>query len=447
MTLRKVIFWMHLLAGVVAGIVIGIMSFTGAAIAFEKEIIAWAEREARTVPAPSSNASPRPLDDLLAKVKEANPEARPTAITLRNDPQAAVTVAIGREATMYANPYTGEVREGGAQGWRTFMHVMTDWHRYVGAHGENRNTGKAITGACNIAFLVLAVSGLYLWWPRSWSMRSLKAVTTFDGRLRGKARDWNWHNVIGFWTLPVIIVLTTTATVISYRWANNLVYRVTGTEPPPAPGAAAVEVPQPPPGAKRLGYDALVVAAREQVPQWDQITLRLGGSPARGATGGGNSRPSGSQAAASTEPASERSGTGTERSQREGGERNSGERGGERGNAPQPVTLTIREKGAWPLFASTQLTLDPFTANVLRKETFADYNLGRKTRSWMRFLHTGEALGKPGQAVAGVASLGGVVLVWTGFALAFRRFLAWRRKGKGAANPPLANEPAAGQVS
>jgi uncharacterized iron-regulated membrane protein len=37
-------------------------------------------------------------------------------------------------------------------------------------------------------------------------------------------------------------------------------------------------------------------------------------------------------------------------------------------------------------------------------------------------LHTGEAVGWLGQLVAGIASLGGGVLVFTGLALSFRRF-------------------------
>ena len=43
----------------------------------------------------------------------------------------------------------------------------------------------------------------------------------------------------------------------------------------------------------------------------------------------------------------------------------------------------------------------------------------------LRFAHTGEVLGLPGQFVAGLVSLGGVILVYTGFALSYRRFVAW----------------------
>ena len=59
---------------------------------------------------------------------------------------------------------------------------------------------------------------------------------------------------------------------------------------------------------------------------------------------------------------------------------------------------------------------------MLSSEGYADYNSGRKVRSWTRFLHTGEALGPLGQFVAGLASLGGAMLVWTGISLAIRRF-------------------------
>jgi uncharacterized iron-regulated membrane protein len=46
-------------------------------------------------------------------------------------------------------------------------------------------------------------------------------------------------------------------------------------------------------------------------------------------------------------------------------------------------------------------------------------------RSFMRFAHTGEVAGIVGQTIAGVASLGGCFLVYTGLALALRRFRAW----------------------
>jgi hypothetical protein len=48
----------------------------------------------------------------------------------------------------------------------------------------------------------------------------------------------------------------------------------------------------------------------------------------------------------------------------------------------------------------------------------------------MRFVHTGEYYGMAGQAIAGIASLGGALLVWTGIALSYRRFRAWLARGR-----------------
>ncbi len=48
-----------------------------------------------------------------------------------------------------------------------------------------------------------------------------------------------------------------------------------------------------------------------------------------------------------------------------------------------------------------------------------------KARGWLRFAHTGELGGLTGQIIAGIGCLGGVFLVYTGFALAVRRLVNW----------------------
>ncbi len=428
---RKILFWLHLIAGVVAGVVIFIMSATGVALAFEKEIIAWAERDVRRVTPPSPGVSPMNLEQLLAILREQGPGDRPASITLEADPTIAVAVSYGRTNAFYVNPYTGEVREQGAKRTREFMHLMVDLHRYVGGHDEKRALGKAITGACNVAFLFLAVSGLYLWWPRQWTKKILASVGLMSFKLRGKARDFNWHNAVGLWCAPVLIVLTATAMPISYRWATDLIYRVTGNEPPrqAGPGAptANVEVPTPPPGSRPLGLEVMFATAQKEFPDWQQISYRTGG---RGGRPGATNAPAANAANTATNlPAGELATSDANRTEgaREGNRASGnserrGEGGREGRGAAQPVTLAIKTKGQWPLFATTTLTLDPYTGNVLKKEGYADQNLGRQIRSWTRFLHTGEALGVVGKAVAGLASAGALLLVWTGFALTLRRF-------------------------
>lgn len=228
---RKIIFWLHLTAGVVAGTVIFIMSVTGALLAFEKNIVEFAEREMRVVE-PVENARKLSAREILDKVREVKPEAKLSAISLQNTPNAAWQISLGRDGQIFVNPYTGEITGEGATDVRGFFRAVTDWHRWLALSGDNRPIAKAVTGASNLAFLFLAISGVYIWFPRRLSSKHFKSVLWFRRGLRGRTRNFNWHNVIGFWSSLCLIVLTVTASVISYQRAGNLVYTLTGNEVP-----------------------------------------------------------------------------------------------------------------------------------------------------------------------------------------------------------------------
>jgi len=201
--------------------------------------------------------------------------------------------------------------------------------------------------------------------------------------------------------------------VMSYQWANDLLYTLTGNTPPPRPPGVAERRPAaadsrqkgvglrvasnlPDGGAgrqsraagraaveqqgrigeggeagsqpQRAGLEALFAAAVQQAPHWQSMTVRL---PQRDAT---------------------------------------------------QVTVTLEEAKVLHPYPRSILTLDAVTAAIVQWEPYASYNLGRTLRAWVRPVHTGEGGRIVGQGIAALASAGGVVLVWTGLALAWRRF-------------------------
>jgi uncharacterized iron-regulated membrane protein len=394
--LRRAVFWLHLTVGLTAGAVIFTMAVTGALLAFEPQLVDLAERSLWTGPPPAPGAPRLPLGEVVAKAEARQGGERATTVSLRPDPGASVRVGFGRDAVWFMNPYTGEASGPGSR-THDVMHVIEDWHRWLGS----RDLGRPITGACNLAFLGLAVSGLYLWWPRTWSRIAVRAVSVLDVRLRGRARDFNWHNATGAWCAPVLIVLTLTGAVMSYQWANDLLYRLTGNEPPPAaggagpraarPATAAAGAPRPggerrrDAGADRVDLDALYARAAGQTPDWVMLTLRL---PQRSAG---------------------------------------------------PATAFIQGPPTWHPSPRSVLTLDAATAAVVRWEPFSEANGGRRLRLLARVLHTGEVGGVLGQLVAGLASTGGAVLVWTGVSLAWRRLRAWTVRGRRVAGTEAAD--------
>jgi len=366
MTVRKLLFWPHLIAGTVAGIVVLIMSVTGVLLMYEKQMIAWLEERDFQIPSPHTEKLP--LETLIVKFREQK-GATPSAITLRSDPASPAVFTAGREGALYVNPYTGQVLGSASPKVRNFFRGVTEWHRWVAMGGASRPTGKAITGASNLAFLFLVVTGFFLWWPKRWTWQHLRPVVIFRGGLSGKARDFNWHNVIGIWCAVPLFFIVLGATVFSYPWASNLVYRMAGETPPKSQG--------PPRNAaepKDVSFDGLNRAWQttiQSTSEWRTITLRLPGADTA------------------------------------------------------PIAFTVDAGYAGQPQKRTLLTLDRATGSIEKAEPFSSFDAGRRARTWLRFVHTGEYYGLAGQTIAGIASAGGAVLVWTGIALAFRRLRAW----------------------
>ena len=375
---RTVLFWLHLTAGVLAGAIVLIMSITGVALTYEKQVLEWDDRRAWSAP-PSSGTALLPPETLLARVREAQPEAAPTTLTLRAGPRGpGHRGARGRGRPPRRSLSRHDHRARPPSPLRAFFRAATNWHRWLAMEGPGRPVGKAVTGAANLAFLFIVVSGLYLWVPRVWSRLQFRNALWFRPGLRGKARDFNWHNAIGIWSAVPLAIVVAGAVPISYPWASNLVYRVVGEEPPrPAgpPRAQAGRTSEPAVAPDFTGIDAAYRSAIARVPEWRTIGVRV---------------PTG---------------------------------------AESPVVITLDEGyGGQPQKRQT-LTMSRATG-AERWEAFADQTTGRRLRSWLRFAHTGEYYGLLGQTVAGLVSAGAVMLVWTGIALACRRFLAWRARGR-----------------
>ena len=422
MTLRTLIFWPHLVAGVIVGSIILLMSVTGVVLTYERQLIAWSDSAFRSNPTPG--AAPLSPESLLAKLRQDHPEMEVSAATFAADPTAPVSVTAGRD-TLYADAYTGALVGESTQGMRRFMSATRAWHRWIAVEGEGRPIARAITGWSNAIFLFIVASGFYLWVPRVWTWSRVRAVTVFSGRLRGKARDFNWHNVMGFWSAVPLFIVVLTAMPISFPWANALVYRAVGEEPPQQGGRGG--------GGGREGGAAANAGGRE------------GGARAGGAAGEGRERGADREDARASEPPSlaglDRLWSVAERQVEGWRTINLRLPASERA----PVVFAIdKGDGGQPQHRST-LTLDRASGAVVSYEAFADQSLGRRLRSISRFAHTGEVLGLPGQTVAGLVTAGAVVLVWTGIALTLRRFRAWigRRTRRDAEADEARDAPAA----
>jgi hypothetical protein len=116
--MRRLIFWLHLAAGITAGAVILTMSVTGVLLAYERQITAWADGYRLTPPPAARRLS---VEALLGAAIEARPGALPTAFSLRADPAAPAAVSFGRGSTLFLDPYRGTVLGEGSGRARSFF--------------------------------------------------------------------------------------------------------------------------------------------------------------------------------------------------------------------------------------------------------------------------------------------------------------------------------------
>ena len=373
-TVRTAVFWLHLVLGCFAGLVILVMSVTGILLAFERQVDAWADAPA-VLQTESQAAAQEPLQSLLANLTKAG-QGVPSTLVLHNNPKAPVEARFGRERALYLNPWTGEVIGEPSQGTRAFFGSVERIHRSLGL-GMRNALGRGATGAANFAFLFMLLSGICLWLPKKFNRESLRNRLLFRHALKGKAREWNWHHVIGIWVAFPLLFIVLTGVIMSYSWASNLLFTMTGSQPPAGnrggersaepsrtvQSAPVAESPVP----QFIALEQLAQIAEQRVPNWKSITIEVP-SPA----------------------------------------------------SPMLSVSIDKSTGGQPEQTS-QLILNRRNGNIEQIRRFSDNSNGRKLRAWARFTHTGEEFGVIGQTIAALASLGAVVLVWTGLSMAIRR--------------------------
>jgi uncharacterized iron-regulated membrane protein len=372
MRVRPIIFWPHLVAGVIAGVVILMMSVTGVLLTYERQIIAWVENG--YLDNDTANIEALSADELLAVAQRVSPNARQFTLIYSSDPDSVMRISAGRRNNLLVDPTGGQILHEGQTSIAEFFSAVTEFHRWFAMSGESRATGRAITAYSNLLFLFVLCSGIYLWLPRAWNQAIVKTKVLFNPKAKsGKARDYNWHHVFSFWSIIPLIFMITTASVFYFPWANDLVFGTFGEDPPERRRNGAPSEPPPESSSVMTHADLLQLAMNELesrgVSDWETISMQ-----------------------AST--------------------------------TPQATTgfRIDRSIGGQPSMVYN-LQLSTADGKVTSWRTFADNSPGSRARSNIRFLHTGEVFGIVGQTIAGIGSLAACLLVWTGLALAWRRLV------------------------
>ena len=218
--LKKVLLFCHRWLGLTSGLVVFIVSITGCIFCFQDEI-QDAIHNYRTV-----KAHGKPYlkpSELLTVVKNNYPNVSPDYIYYYGEKRpAAVLANTGKDGYLYIylNPYTGAVTH--TETAQTNFFIVVEYiHLYLLLPPA---IGKWIVGISVIIFVLIMITGIILWWPKRKTDRKRSFTIKWAGRWRRV--NYDLHNVLGFYSFAIALILAITGLAIAFEPVSKAIYNV-----------------------------------------------------------------------------------------------------------------------------------------------------------------------------------------------------------------------------
>jgi uncharacterized iron-regulated membrane protein len=197
--LRKAVFQLHMWSGIGLGLYVLVVSVTGSVVVYSNELYFAATRP----PIALTPSGSRLTDDALRTAAErAHPGYGVIAIATGQKPDQAVSLTLsgkgGRKDRLF-NPYTGEDLGDSVPFGIHFISRLLELHDDL----MGGTTGRSVNGFGALMLLILALTGIVVWWP---GIKTWRRNLVLRRGVGWKRFTWDLHSVIGFWTLGIIVL-------------------------------------------------------------------------------------------------------------------------------------------------------------------------------------------------------------------------------------------------
>jgi len=217
--------WLHLWMGLVTGLIMFIVCVTACIWVFNGEITRLLEPETVIAHQDKPVLPPSKIKEIAAA---RFPGKKAGYVTYQQGTALYVSLGEGRKGNtiLRINPYTGEVISAKVNkpGETDFFRFILNGHRFLWMPVE---IGRPIVNYGTLIFVIIMITGMVLWWPRKWT----KAARDQSFKIRWKASfkrvNYDLHNVLGFYSLLVVLAMALTGMVYGIKWYSNGLYWVT----------------------------------------------------------------------------------------------------------------------------------------------------------------------------------------------------------------------------
>jgi uncharacterized iron-regulated membrane protein len=197
--LRRAVFQVHLWSGIGIGLYVLLVSLTGSVLVFSNELF----RAATPDPIVVAASGPRLTDQqLMAAAARAWPGYAVFRIGRDQDPDHAVVVSLKRSTSVKSrlfDPYSG-ADLGDSVPWGIWL-----ISRLLSLHDDllGGTAGRRINGIGALLVVLLAFTGIFVWWP---GIRTWRRSLTVHRNTGWQRFTWDMHSMIGFWTFGFILL-------------------------------------------------------------------------------------------------------------------------------------------------------------------------------------------------------------------------------------------------
>lgn len=230
MTFKKISGKLHLWLGLSSGLVVFIVSLTGAIFVFQDDIRDLTEPWRQVQPQPTAMLLPSQLQ-AAALARHPGIAAETTWVTYFGPERAATvffTDKAGAPIQVYLNPYTGRVLHEQDLSMHFFT-VVQEIHMHLLLPEA---VAKWVVGGGVSIFVVMLLTGLVLWWPKRRQERRQRFTIKWGARWRRV--NYDLHNVLGFYAASIGLVLALSGLFMLFPWLlQPLVLAVDGGQPAP----------------------------------------------------------------------------------------------------------------------------------------------------------------------------------------------------------------------
>lgn len=262
---RKSVLVFHRWTGLTLGVVIAMLALTAAILVLRPQAESLVSGE---LFAPASACRPIGLDERIAAAQRYHPNGRVDDVRLPGNVLAPTVVRFFDRAMIYVDACSGRI-VGERNKYDGLFGLPEQLHRFKFVKGE---AGAVTDGFITLCFLVLLiVGGAIVWWPPT--RLALKSALQLRPHLRGVAFTLNLHNVVGAYTLVVLLITAATAMPISFGPVRETLYSLTASQRISKPASRLV------PGAKALPLEDAWSKARSLVPGFTDAVLRVPRKP------------------------------------------------------------------------------------------------------------------------------------------------------------------------